>query len=122
MNYDLIYQYLECIKNMQGLSWSESTLVLPKDISRAYFHEQMCRKIFGFDRDEYQNRYIRFKNITNNLDKVCEIYSDAEEWKLKNKHDLSMMAKYLTNFLLKAEVKMYIDGDIDNLLCIGLTD
>ncbi len=121
-NYDLIYQYLECIKNMQGLSWSESVLVLPKDINRAYFHKQMCRKIFGFDRDEYQNRYIRFKNITDNIDKVCGIYSDAGEWELENKHDLSMMTKYLADFLSKTEVKMYIDGDIDNLLCIGLTD
>ena len=53
---------------------------------------------------------------------MCGIYSDAGEWELENKHDLSMMTKYLADFLSKTEVKMYIDGDIDNLLCIGLTD
>jgi 3-methyladenine DNA glycosylase Tag len=122
MDNELIYEYLECIKNMQGLSWSESVLVLPKDINRAYFHEQMCQKIFGFDKDQHQHRYLRFKGITDNLNKVCNIYSDANEWKLESKHDLSMMTKYLSDFLSKTEVKMYIDGDIDNLLCIGLAN
>jgi hypothetical protein len=117
---DLIYQYLECIKNMQNLSWSEVVLVLPKDINRAYFHEQMCQKIFGFDKDEHQHRYLRFKEITDNLDRVCKIYSDVDEWKLQNIHDLSMMSKYLTDFLSKTEVKMYINEDIDYLNCLGL--
>lgn len=122
MDVNLIYEYLECIKNMQGLSWNECNMILPKDINRAYFHEQMCRKIFGFDKDEYQNRYLRFKQITDNLDRICKIYSDADEWMLLNKHDLSMMAKYLEDFLSKAEVKMYIEGDIDYLNCLGLSE
>lgn len=122
MDANLIYEYLECIKNMQGLSWNECNMILPKDINRAYFHEQMCRKIFGFDKDEYQNRYLRFKQITDNLDRICKIYSDADEWRLLNKHDLSMMAKYLEDFLSKAEVKMYIEGDIDYLNCLGLSE
>lgn len=122
MNSDLIYEYLECIKNMQGLSWTECNMILPKDINRAYFHEQMCRKVFGFDKDEYQNKYLRFKQITDNLDRICKIYSDADEWRLLNRHDLSMMAKYLEDFLSKAEVKMYIEGDIDYLNCLGLSE
>lgn len=122
MDANLIYEYLECIKNIQGLSWNECNMILPKDINRAYFHEQMCRKIFGFDKDEYQNRYLRFKQITDNLDRICKIYSDADEWRLLNKHDLSMMAKYLEDFLSKAEVKMYIEGDIDYLNCLGLSE
>lgn len=122
MNSDLIYEYLECIKNMQGLSWTECNMILPKDINRVYFHEQMCRKVFGFDKDEYQNKYLRFKQITDNLDRICKIYSDADEWKLLNRHDLSMMAKYLEDFLSKAEVKMYIEGDIDYLNCLGLSE
>lgn len=122
MDSGLVYEYLECIKNIQGLSWTECNMILPKDINRAYFHEQMCRKIFGFDKDEYQNRYLRFKQITDNLDRVCKIYSDADEWKLSDKHDLSMMTKYLEDFLSKAEVKMYIDGNIDYLNCLGLSE
>ena len=39
-----VYQYLKCIKNIEGLSWSEQESVLPTDINRAYFHEQMCRR------------------------------------------------------------------------------
>lgn len=122
MDSGLVYKYLECNKNMQGLSLGERYVVFPKYINRAYFHEQMCRKIFGFDKDEYQNRYLRFKQITDNLDKVCKIYSDADEWKLLNRHDLSMMTKYLEDFLSKAEVRMYIDGNIDYLNCLGLSE
>ncbi len=108
-----VYQYLKCIKNMEGLSWSKQESVLPTNISRAYFHEQMCRQILGFDEDEHQHRYIRLKKITDNLDKVCELYSTSNEWQMKNEYELIRMSEFLTILLEQpAIVKFLNTGEI----------
>ena len=123
IDYNLVCDYLQCIADTQDLSFSESaSLILPKGLNRAFFHEQMCVKFFGFDVSNEPQKYIAFKYITDNLDKVCALYSECDEWKLKTKRDIKFMAKYLTDFLSKTEVQYFIDGEIDNLICLEERD
>lgn len=109
------YKYLECIKSTQDLGCTETGLILPSNINRAYFHEKMCMELFGFDPNVQKGKYLAFKQITDNLDKVCGIYSDCDEWKLETIRDLRMMARYLMNYLNKSEVKLFIEGKTDSL-------
>ena len=53
--------------------------------------------------------YAKSKIIFANLDKICEIYSSCDEWKLKDNSDVRTMAKYLDKFLSSSEVKNYFE-------------
>lgn len=57
-----------------------------------------------------EDTYLRLKTFTDNLDKVCEIYSACEEWKLKTSRDINMLAKDLERFLTSAEAMNYLEG------------
>ena len=50
------------------------------------------------------------------MDKVCEIYSECEEWKLKDESDINHMARYLERFLTSQECRLYLEGRAISLL------
>lgn len=59
--------------------------------------------------------YLRLKLFTDNLDKVNNLYSGDEAWRLKTDSDVRWMAKYLERLLSSTEAMLYLEGKIQRV-------
>ena len=99
---ELLKDYLYVIKAMQDCGGNLYSL----NQRRIELHGKIVEAL-GISQFE---GYLRLKLFTDNLDKVCELYSAAEEWKLKTDYDVKWMAKYLERLLSSTEARLYLEG------------
>ena len=109
---DLLIEYLEVIKNIQDCNNSGLPVVYTLNQERIKLH----RKIMDYMGLKNEYEYLRLKDVFGNMDKICEIYSQCEEWKLKNESDVKVMSQYLEKFLTSAEGRFFLEGKTVPLL------
>lgn len=108
-----IREYLETLKRIQEFRDMGCDLTpYHLEVSRQKKHSDIIDSIMGYlpegtDRDEI--RWLS-KDIFYNLDKVCEVYSTANEWMLKDDVDVLHMTDYLNKFLVCRKTLMYLEG------------
>ena len=107
---ELLIEYLEVIKNIQECN---ETGLLPYTLNTE--RVRLHRKIADYLGLKNEFEYLRLKEIFSNMDSICCIYSNCEEWKLKDHTDIVLMADNLKRFLTSAEAKMFIQGDVKEL-------
>ena len=107
---ELLVEYLETIKNIQECN-ETSLLPYALNTERVRLH----RMIADYMDVKNEWEYLKLKEIFANMDLICKLYSDCEEWKLENHTDVVLMADNLYRFLTSAEAKMFIQGDVKEL-------
>ena len=107
----LLKEYLEIIKNIQECN-EGGFIVYSLNQERIRLH----RKIMDYLGLQNESEYLRLKEVFANMDKICEIYSTCEEWKLKDETDIKHMSRYLRIFLTSAEGRFYLEGKTVPLL------
>lgn len=113
---DLIEDYLFTLKDIENTIDDNGGLTMYTfEVSRQELHNEIVDEFMtwlpeGIDRNIV---YTRSKEIFSNLDKVCKLYSTAEEWKSDDYFDVMDMAKYVRNYLTLSVVRQYISGRID---------
>ena len=107
---ELLIEYLEVIKNIQECN---ETGLLPYTLNTE--RVRLHRKIADYLDIKSEMEYLKLKEIFANMDLICGLYSECEEWKLKNHTDIVLMADNLKRFLTSAEAKMFIQGDVKEL-------
>lgn len=107
---ELLIEYLEIIKNVQECN-ETGLLSYTLNTERVRLH----RKIANYLDIKNEMEYLKLKEIFANMDLICRLYSECEEWKLKNHTDVVLMADDLYRFLTSAEAKMFIQGDVKEL-------
>ena len=103
---ELLKEYLEIIKNVQDYEGEGGFPIYSLNQERIRLH----RKIMDYLGLKNESEYLRLKDIFANIDKICEIYSECEEWKLKNENDIKRMAQYLEIFITSQECYWYLKG------------
>lgn len=123
-----IYNYLECLKSIQDYKNDANDPRTPYalEMKRTELHENLLSAYIGLfisfvdqddPNDDIHLHYKKSKAIFDNLDKVCEIYSLCEEWKLKTESDVKDMTKYLYKFLVTTECRYFFEkGRIPHVL------
>lgn len=113
---ELIEEYLFTLKDIENTIEDNGGLTMYTfEVSRQELHNEIVDEFMtwlpeGIDRNIVYNRS---KEIFNNLDKVCKVYSSAEEWKSDDYFDVKDMAKYVRNYLTLSVVRQYLSGRID---------
>ena len=107
---ELLVEYLETIKNIQECN---ETDLLPYALNTE--RVKLHRMIADYMDVKNEWEYLKLKEIFANMDLICRLYSDCEEWKLENHTDVVLMANDLYKFLTSAEAKMFIQGDVKEL-------
>lgn len=113
---ELIETYLFILKDIENTIDDNVGLTMYTfEMSRQRLHNEITDELMtwlpeGIDRNVVYNRS---KEIFSNLDKVCKVYSTAEEWKSNDYYDIKDMAKYVRNYLVLSVVRQYISGKID---------
>ena len=112
---DLIKEYLQTIKDIQELGCTQTPYALEEQ--RQKLHSHILNRISTYlctdGYNSYTDAYIRSKTIFNNLDIICNIYSECEEWKLLDEGDVSAMTNYLFRYITSSECLMYLEGKVD---------
>ena len=99
---ELIEDYLFTLKDIENTIDDNGGLTMYTfEVSRQEIHNEIVDEFMtwlpeGIDRNIVYNRS---KEIFSNLDKVCKVYSTAEEWKSDEYFDVMDMAKYVRNYL-----------------------
>ncbi len=106
----LIKEYLETIKNIQECN---EVGLIPYELNSE--RVRLHRKIADYLDLKNEIEYLRLKEIFSNMDLICSIYSECEEWKLRDSTDVALMTNNLYWFLTSAEAKMFIQGDVKEL-------
>lgn len=101
---DLIEEYLQTLADVQSSGFERTPYIL--EIRRIDLHQKIA-DFLGED------TYFKLKDIFSNLDKVCSLYSDCNEWELKDDFDVSRMSEYLVKYLASDECQMYLEGKLD---------
>ncbi len=110
-----IYNYLANLKAIQDYQADTGDISTPYalEMRRQALHEELVSTYTSLclngDLVSVFDVYDKSKVIFGNLDKICEIYSLAKEWMLKDESDVRFMAKYLDKFLSSSEVKNYFE-------------
>lgn len=110
-----IYNYLANLKAIQDYQADTGDISTPYalEMRRQALHEELVSTYTALCLDDdlvsVFDVYDKSKIVFGNLDKICEIYSSCEEWKLKDNSDVRTMAKYLDKFLSSSEVKNYFE-------------
>lgn len=107
---ELIKEYLETIKNIQECN--EVGLV-PYELNSKRI--KLHRKIADYLDLKNESEYLRLKEIFSNMDLICNIYSECEEWKLMDSTDVALMTNNLFWFLSSSEARLFIDGKVSDL-------
>lgn len=107
---ELIREYLETIKNIQECN--EVGLV-PYELNSERI--RLHRKIADYLDLKNESEYLRLKEIFSNMDLICSIYSECEEWKLRDSTDIALMTHDLFWFLSSSEARLFIDGKVSDL-------
>lgn len=113
---ELIEDYLFTLKDIENTIDDNGGLTMYTfEVSRQELHNEIVDEFMtwlpeGIDRNIVYNRS---KEIFSNLDKVCKVYSTAEEWKYDDYFDVKDMAKYVRNYLTLSVVRQYLSGKID---------
>lgn len=108
-----IQSYLEVLQRIQYFRGLGSELTpYHLEVSRQKTHDEIVSSLMTYlpeniDRDEV--RWLS-KDIFNNLDKVCEKYSTANEWMLNDNVDIVHMTDYIWKFLTCRKTLMYLEG------------
>ncbi len=113
---ELIKEYLETIKNIQECN--EAGLI-PYELNSE--RVRLHRKIADYLGLKNESEYLRLKDIFSNMDLICSIYSECEEWKLRDNTDIALMTNDLFWFLSSSEARLFIEGkasDLKQLPCI----
>ena len=108
---ELLVEYLEIIKNVQEYEGEGGFPIYSLNQERVRLH----RKIADYLDIKSEMEYLKLKEIFANMDLICGLYSECEEWKLENHTDVVLMANDLYKFLTSAEAKMFIQGDVKEL-------
>lgn len=109
---ELLKEYLEIIKNVQDCEGEGGFPIYSLNQERIRLH----RKIMDYLDLKNESEYLRLKEVFSNMDKVCAIYSECEEWKLKDKSDIKQMARYLERFITSQECYWFLKGKSVSLL------
>ena len=115
---ELLIEYLEVIKNIQDCNNDGVPVVYTLNQERIKLHRQIM-DCLGL-KNEYE--YLRLKDVFGNMDKICGIYSQCEEWKLKDESDVKAMSQYLERFFTSAEGSFFLEGKtvpLEKLPCIS---
>lgn len=107
---ELLIEYLEVLKNIQECN---ETGLLPYTLNTE--RVRLHRKIADYLDVKNEYEYLRLREIFANMDLICGLYSECEEWKLKSHTDVVLMADNLNKFLTSSEAKMFIQGDVKEL-------
>lgn len=107
---ELIKEYLETIKNIQECN-EVDLISYELNSERIRLH----RKIADYLGLKNEFEYLKLKEIFANMDLICNLYSECEEWKLENHTDVVLMANDLYRFLTSAEARLFIQGDVKEL-------
>lgn len=123
----VIYNYLanlKAIQDYQADTWDIST-PYALEMRRQALHEELVSTYTSLclndDLVSVFDVYDKSKVIFGNLDKICEIYSLAKEWMLKDESDVRFMAKYIDKYLSSSEVKNYFERGFTPHSLMGLT-
>ncbi len=108
---ELLKEYLEIIKNVQEYEGEGGFPIYSLNQERIRLH----RMIADYMDVKNEWEYLKLKEIFANMDLICKLYSDCEEWKLENHTDVVLMANDLYKFLTSAEAKMFIQDDVKEL-------
>ena len=109
---ELLVEYLEIIKNVQDYEGEGGFPIYSLNQERIRLH----RKIMDYLDLKNESEYSRLKEVFSNMDKVCAIYSECEEWKLKDESDINQMARYLERFITSQECYWFLRGKYTSLL------
>lgn len=107
---ELLVEYLETIKNIQECN---EVGLIPYELNSE--RVRLHRMIADYMDVKNEWEYLKLKEIFANMDLICRLYSDCEEWKLENHTDVVLMANDLYKFLTSSEAKMFIQGDVKEL-------
>ncbi|MBQ3801802.1 MAG: hypothetical protein II837_16095 [Treponema sp.] len=107
---ELIKEYLETIKNIQGCN---EVGLIPYELNSE--RVRLHRLIADYLGLKNESEYLRLKEIFSNMDLICSIYSDCEEWKLRDSTDIALMTNNLFYFLSSREAVLFIEGKVSNL-------
>lgn len=113
---EIIEDYLFTLKDIEDTIDDNGGLTIYTfEVSRQELHNEIVDEFMtwlpeGIDRNIVYNRS---KEIFSNLDKVCKVYSNAEEWKSDEYFDIKDMAKYVRNYLTLSVVRQYLSGKIN---------
>ena len=107
---ELIKEYLTTLKNIQDCN--ESGLI-PYELNSERI--RLHREIADYLNIKNEYEYLRLREIFSNMDLICGIYSEAEEWKLRNYTDIVLMTNNLFYFLTSAEARLFIEGKVKEL-------
>ena len=108
LNYLFVLQNIASYKNETTDHMTPYTF----ETMRQEAHNQMVRKVIlpmlNGDVDESEV-YIRTKMITDNLDKIWNIY-DGSPFSLLDDECIHLLARYLRKLFLSTECKYYLEG------------
>ena len=107
---ELIKEYLETIKNIQECN---EVGLIPYELNSE--RVRLHRLIADYLGLKNESEYLRLKEIFSNMDLICSIYSDCEEWKLRDSTDIALMTNNLFYFLSSREAVLFIEGKVSNL-------
>lgn len=93
---ELLYEYFEIIKEIQdfqsGFDLPVSLYSLEQNRINKHKEIEEYLELNCLEKD-------RLKNLFSNLDKVCILYSECDEYLLKTKRDIKFLTKYVLDFL-----------------------
>lgn len=101
---ELVEEYLQTLADIQSSGLERTPYTL--EIRRIDLHQKIADYL-GKD------MYFKLKDIFCNLDKVCSLYSDCDEWKLKDDFDVSRMSESLVRYLMSDDCQMYLEEKLD---------
>lgn len=107
---ELIKEYLKTIKNIQECN---EVGLIPYELNSERL--RLHRKIADYLGLKNEYEYLRLRKIFSNMDLICNIYSDCEEWKLRDSTDIALMTNALFRFLSSSEARLFINGKVGNL-------
>lgn len=122
-----ILDYLEILKAIQEYRADSEDTSTPYglEMRRQELHKNLVSTYTALwlndDLVDASEVYERSKIVLGHLDKVCEVYSLCEEWKLKDDADVKWMMRYLYKYLTSTEVKNYFERGLTPHSLIGLT-
>lgn len=107
---ELIKKYLETIKNIQECN---EVGLIPYELNSE--RVRLHRKIADYLGLKNEAEYLRLREIFSNMDLICNIYSDCEEWELRDSTDVVLMTNNLYWFLSSSEARLFIEGKVSDL-------
>lgn len=104
------YKYCETIKTIQDLQRGGAFYLSSLEDERVRWHKEIL-KHHRYD-SENKDTYFRSKYVFDNLDRICNIFSECKESELIDDRDVLFCANYLYQFCMNCKFSFFMDGNI----------